>query len=142
RDPLDARRPAALQSAPRRQGPVLLAFGLTAFAGAVLLFIVEPMAAKALLPAVGGSPALWNACMALFQTLLLAGYLWAHLLTSRLKPRAAALAQTAVVLLSTLALPWAGLTVASDGGAGSPALWVVRTLAARVGLPFFVLASS
>ena len=62
-------------------------FGLTAFAGAALLFAAEPMAAKALLPMLGGTASVWSASLAFFQSALLLGYFYAHV-TSRLTPRA------------------------------------------------------
>jgi hypothetical protein len=55
-------------------------FAGTMFASAALVFMVEPLIAKMILPQLGGSPAVWNTCMAFFQTALLAGYLYAHLL--------------------------------------------------------------
>ena len=62
-------------------------FSLTLFASSCLLFLVEPMFAKMVLPLLGGSPAVWNTCMVFYQSVLLAGYAYAHLLTRRLAPR-------------------------------------------------------
>src|SRR5204863_5552391 len=59
---------------------VLILFGVTIFLGAALLFVVEPMAARSVLPLLGGSPAVWNTAMVFFQAALLAGYLGAHVL--------------------------------------------------------------
>jgi SAM-dependent methyltransferase len=120
---------------------VVFVFALTAVVAAGLLFVIEPMAAKALLPAVGGSPTLWNVSMVLFQTLLLGGYAWAHLLARRLSPRAQAMAQAVVLLAAAALLPWRELS-ASTPPEGPPALWVLRALFTRVGVPFFVLAST
>ena len=64
-------------------------YSLTIFLGAALLFLVEPMAAKLILPLLGGTPSVWNACMVFFQAALLAGYLGAHLV-GKLRPRARA----------------------------------------------------
>ena len=61
-------------------------YALVVFLSAFLLFLVEPMAAKRLLPMLGGSAAVWIACLVFFQTALLAGYLYAHLLSSRARP--------------------------------------------------------
>jgi hypothetical protein len=57
---------------------VPLLFGLTMFVSATLLFLVQPMVGKMILPLVGGTPAVWNSCMVFFQALLLAGYFYAH----------------------------------------------------------------
>ena len=64
-------------------------FVFTVSIGAVLLFLVQPMAARALLPWFGGSAAVWTTCQLFFQLLLLAGYAWTHGLVARLSPRAA-----------------------------------------------------
>src|SRR4051812_23256572 len=80
-------------------------FVATLFLGAGLLFCVEPMVARALLPALGGSPAVWNTCMVFFQGGLLAGYAYAHLLSSRLGVRAQAAVHAAVVLAPLPVLP-------------------------------------
>ncbi|HMO44246.1 MAG TPA: spermidine synthase, partial [Phenylobacterium sp.] len=66
------------QKAEPSVSPVL--FGVTVFASASLVFTVQPMAAKLLLPLLGGTPGVWNTSMAFFQTALLAGYAYAHLL--------------------------------------------------------------
>src|SRR5262245_55198211 len=62
-------------------------FALTLFLSAALLFLVQPMVGKLLLPLLGGTPAVWNTCLVFFQTLLLLGYLYAHLSTDRLGVR-------------------------------------------------------
>ena len=73
---------------------------LVIFLSAFLLFLVEPMTAKRLLPMLGGSSAVWITCLVFFQTALLAGYLYAHLLTRRLQPRAQAAMHSVVLALS------------------------------------------
>ena len=65
----------------------MLAFGLTIFWGAFLLFLVQPLIAKFILPWFGGSPAVWTTCMLFFQILLLGGYAYAHFSISNLRPR-------------------------------------------------------
>src|SRR5919202_1394752 len=66
---------------------MLLVFALTLFTSATLLFVVEPMVGKMILPQLGVTPAVWNTCMVFYQAVLLAGYAYAHALTSRLGPR-------------------------------------------------------
>jgi hypothetical protein len=120
---------------------LLSLFGLAILAGAVLLFVVEPMAAKLVLPRLGGAPAVWNGCMLFFQTALLAGYLYAHLLT-RLAPRAQVAVHAALLAAALVSLPLALPAALADPGSGAPLLWLLKVLALTVGLPFFVLAAT
>lgn len=103
--------------------------------GAFLLFLVQPMAGKILLPLYGGSAAVWSACLLFFQSVLLLGYLYAHVLARMLKPRAQA-ALHALVVLACVALPRAAPME------GSNAAHVLLALAGAVGLPYFLLAST
>src|ERR1700761_2337548 len=82
-----------------------LLFGLTIFASACLLFLVQPLAAKLLLPWFGGSAAVWVTCLLFFQAGLLLGYLYAHGLAKRLALRTQALLHGALLILSLAALP-------------------------------------
>ena len=66
---------------------MLLVFALTLFASATLLFMVQPMVGKLLLPYLGGTPAVWNTCMVVFQGLLLLGYCYSHLLSRKMPVR-------------------------------------------------------
>jgi hypothetical protein len=66
---------------------VPLLFAVTLFVSASLLFMVQPMVGKMVLPLLGGSPAVWNGCMVFFQALLLLGYLYAHYVTTRFEPK-------------------------------------------------------
>ncbi|MBZ0157622.1 MAG: fused MFS/spermidine synthase [Alphaproteobacteria bacterium] len=75
-------------------------FGLTLFMSAGLLFLVEPMIAKMILPLLGGTPAVWNTCMMFFQALLLAGYLYAHFVSIRIKTKHQVLLHGALLLLA------------------------------------------
>src|SRR4051812_22065538 len=86
-----------------RVAPLL--FGITVFTSAGLVFLVEPMMAKLVLPTLGGSPAVWNTSMAFFQIALLVGYLYAHLLEKLPSLKAQTVIHTAVLLLAALALP-------------------------------------
>ncbi len=84
-------------------------FAVTLFAAAALLFLVEPMIGKMLLPRCGGAPAVWNTCLAFFQAALLAGYAYAHALTRWGSRRGQVFAH-----LALLALPWLVLPIAVD----------------------------
>ncbi|MDF1504367.1 hypothetical protein PYV61_15540, partial [Roseisolibacter sp. H3M3-2] len=115
-------------------------FALGVAANAALLFAVEPLVSRQLLPLLGGTPSVWNTCLMTFQALLLVGYLYAHLL-SRLAPRAQAAVHVGLFAASLLALP-----VLVPAGAGAPAgwppaAWVVRVLLLTVGAPFLVLSA-
>src|SRR5438132_2406332 len=86
--------------------PVMLGlYALTLFVSATLLFLVQPMVGKMILPYLGGTPAVWNTCMVFFQALLLAGYSYAHLTTSWLGVRRQALLHLAILLVPAIALP-------------------------------------
>jgi len=113
---------------------------LPAFFGAALLFVVEPMLAKWLLPTLGGNPATWSACVASFQLLLLAAYLYANQL-ARWSPRTQATAHLVVLVVAMFAGLFATST-ASIGPSLPPALSVSWLLLRRAGLPFFALAAT
>ena len=117
-------------------------FASSIFLSAFLLFLVQPMIAKMLLPLLGGSPAVWNTCMLFFQMVLLAGYGYVHALTSRLDDRTQVLAHLGVVAVPLLLLP---IGVASGGTAPDPdhpIPWLLSILSLSVGLPFFVLSTT
>ena len=86
------------------RGDVAL-FSLTLFLSAALLFTVQPMFAKMVLPLLGGAPAVWNACLVFYQAALLAGYLYAHLSLKWLGPRRQAVLHLALLGLAWIALP-------------------------------------
>jgi hypothetical protein len=116
-------------------------FAVTIFLGSALLFLIQPMFARMVLPVLGGSPSVWNTAMVFYQAVLLAGYAYAHLSTSRLGAR-----RQSMVHLSLLLLPFAVLPVALAGiGApptdSSPIWWLLGTMTVAVGLPFFAAAT-
>ena len=84
--------------------PVFL-FAFTLFASAGLMFVLQPLFGKLLLPLLGGTPAVWNTCMVFYQTLLFLGYLYAHWLSSRHVGRRQVLIHLGVLLISLIALP-------------------------------------
>src|SRR5262245_10027386 len=127
----------------RRISNHTLLFGLTIFVSAALLFSVQPMVAKMLLPLLGGTPAVWNTCMVFFQAALLAGYAYA-LFLSRLRLRQQLVVQLVVLLAAFIALP-IGISaswVSSVPSSGNPSLWLLACLAFTVGLPFFIVSSN
>ncbi|HEX8147801.1 MAG TPA: fused MFS/spermidine synthase [Pyrinomonadaceae bacterium] len=121
-----------------------LVFAAALFVSAFLLFWVQPLAGKMLLPLLGGTPAVWNTCMLFFQALLLAGYAYALALTRWLSALAQGAVHLALLALAALALPVA-LNAAAAGGVPegtSPEWWLLKTLLVTVGPPFFVLSAS
>src|SRR5579885_1755991 len=99
---------------------MLLVFALTLFASATLLFLVEPMVGKMILPLLGGTPAVWNTCMVFFQAVLLAGYAYAHATTAWLGARKQALLHLAVLLIPFLFFPLGVNRVLLEGGEENP----------------------
>jgi hypothetical protein len=111
------------------------------FVSAGLLFLVQPMVAKMLLPALGGAPAVWSTCMLFFQADLLVGYLYAHALTRYLKPRTQVLLHSVVILVPLAFLP-IRIAAGSPAAGRTPVAWLLSALAVAVGVPFAVLAAS
>lgn len=120
-----------------------LLFTLTAFLAAFLLFSIQPLVARLLLPPLGGSPMVWNTAMVFFQATLLGGYLYAHWMGTRLtlKPRAALLAHGALLLLPFLFLPIAVPDNLTAPASAQPIGWLLGVLALCAGVPFLLVAT-
>lgn len=110
------------------------------FLSAFLLFLLQPMLARLLLPVFGGSPAVWNTCMVFFQVLLLAGYAYAHGSLTRLSVRAQRAIHCVLLVASLAMLPRAAHLSVSSGA--SPILLVLAALTLLAGVPFFVLSTN
>ncbi len=126
----------------RRLGPVryaaLTSLGLfagTLFLSALLLFSVQPMFAKMVLPKLGGSPSVWAVSMCFFQAALLAGYCYAHALNRYAPSKLAPLIHLGVLGLAVLALPIGLPASGAEPPAGDAYLWLIGVLALGVGLP-------
>jgi SAM-dependent methyltransferase len=117
-------------------------FGLTLLLSSALLFLVQPMIGRLILPLLGGSPAVWNTCMVFFQAVLLGGYLYAHLLPSWLGERRHALLHAVFLLLPLICLPIALPRAWSPPDQTSPVFWLLSLLLFSIGLPFFAVATS
>ena len=117
-------------------------FAAAALASAALLFVVEPLVAKAALPALGGSPAVWNGCMLFFQAALLAGYLYAHLLARRAPWRVQVGIHAAVLALPLLTLPLRSVGDVVPPRPDAPLAWLLASLTVTVGPAFVVLSST
>jgi hypothetical protein len=130
-------------SPPTRGARLLLA--AATLLGAWLLFQVQPMVAKRLLPWYGGGTAIWTTTLLFFQTALFGGYLYAHLLVSRLSPRRQSAVHALLLLAATIALAVAPVLPSDDWQPTSfdrPGLQILATLAACVGLPYVMLAAT
>jgi hypothetical protein len=117
-------------------------FTLTLFVSAALLFVVQPLFARMVLPLLGGTPAVWNTCMVFFQAVLLAGYAYADAAPARLGARRQAALHLGLLLLPWLVLPIAIPAYWPPPDALHPAVWLLGLLAVAVGLPFFVVSTS
>lgn len=137
-DALD--RPLPAESGRDRLTPIL--FPVAVFTSACLVFVVQPMVTKLVLPSLGGSPSVWNAAMVFFQTALLAGYAYAHLLQRLGSMRVQMGVHLGALLLAALFLPLSISGVLGDPDPTQPALWLLATLALSVGAPFAVLSAT
>ena len=114
----------------------------TLFLSAFLLFAVQPMFTKMVLPRLGGSPAVWNTAMVFFQATLLAGYLYAHLSTRLLGLRAQQVVHGVLLVAALAFLPIALDADALPPADGMPVVWLLGVLATSVGLPFLAVSAT
>ena len=117
-------------------------FAATLFVSAFLLFSIQPMFTKMVLPLLGGAPTVWSIALVFFQATLLGGYAYAHLIVRRVP-----LGVGALIHLGTLAAAAAMLPIGIASSFGSPptdniAFWLIGLFAASIGLPFAVLATT
>lgn len=126
---------------PARQAPPAL-FALTVFTSAALVFMVQPMVAKLVLPLLGGSSSVWNTSMAFFQFALLAGYFYAHLLQRLKSVRAQAMTHVAALVIAAVVLPLRVSGLAGPPSSDHPNLWLLAVLTLSIGAPFAVLSAT
>jgi len=131
------RRQALVYCSPR----MLPLFTVTIFLGAVLVFGVQPIAARLLLPSFGGSPAVWSATSVFFQLALLAGYGYSFLMTRMLAPRRQPLVHVAALAAPLLFLPLS-LPLLADPVGANPAFTVLGILSLGLGVPFMVASTT
>ena len=138
RPTVDAPDEPLVRPASRRR--LVWLFSAASFTGAALVFMVQPMVAKMILPRLGGSPAVWNTSMVFFQALLLAGYSYAHFSYRGLGPRRQPLIHAGLLLLPLALLPIAlpAWTAPSE----SVELWVLALLAVTAGAPYFAVTTA
>jgi SAM-dependent methyltransferase len=120
----------------------MLLHAATVFLSAFLLFLVQPLLAKQILPWFGGAAIVWTLCMVFFQLVLLLGYAYAHWITSRLDARRRAWIHIALLLASLVFLPVAPDAAWKPLGGETPVWRILALLFATVGLPYFLLSST
>ncbi|MBM7841678.1 fused MFS/spermidine synthase [Herpetosiphon giganteus] len=119
-----------------------LLFALTIFTSASLLFVIQPMFARMALPLLGGAPSVWNTALVFYQTMLLLGYGYSHLLTKYVKPRQQVLIHCGLLLTPLLVLPIAIPVGWQAPTTDFPIAWLLSLFAVALGLPFFVVSAS
>lgn len=125
----------------RRLGATTWLYGLTILVGAFLVFQVQPIISKTILPWFGGSPAVWTTCMLFFQVVLFAGYAYAHLLI-RLRPRLQTVVHVALIGTALLLVPIIPDPSWKLHGGDHPTWTILLLLATTVGVPYFLLSST
>src|SRR5262244_3430823 len=130
------------QGATSRRAMLLATFTAAITLSAALLFMVQPMFTKMVLPRFGGAPSVWSVAIVYFQTALLAGYAYAHVLTRYAGPRASVVIHLAVMIAAALALPLSIPTGWDRPPEAAQALWLMGLFTASIGLPFFALAAN
>ncbi len=118
-------------------------YAVAIFLSSFLLFLVQPLIARLILPWFGGSAAVWTTCMLFFQVLLLAGYAYAHFLTAKVRQRRRqAIVHTLLLAAAAATLPIAPDEAWKPAGEAEPITHILLLLGATVGLPYFLLAST
>lgn len=137
----DIFKPSAVSS-PSLAALIRPLFAGAVFASASLVFLVEPMLAKLVLPSLGGSPAVWNTCLCFFQAMLLIGYGYAHLLQRISSVRTQAIVHACVLIAAALVLPLRVSDMMGAPDANAPVLWLLGVLTLSIGLPFAALSAT
>jgi spermidine synthase len=117
-------------------------YAITVIVGACLLFLVQPLIAKMILPWFGGTSAVWSAALVFFQACVLGGYSYAHWLTTYISPRRQSLIHMALLIVSCALMPILPSEALRPDGTGDPALQILLLLTATVGLPALMLSST
>jgi hypothetical protein len=120
----------------------VIPYALAIFLSAFLLFQVEPIIARYILPWFGGTPAVWTTCMLFFQVFLLGGYAYAHLLASHFSPRYQVLIHLSLVVCSLVFLPITPGDAWKPDGSENPMLAIVLLLVVSIGMPFLLVSAS
>jgi hypothetical protein len=131
-----------LQLVQNRSVPHAFLFSATVFLSAFLLFLIEPLFAKLILPWFGGSAAVWSTCLVFFQCALLLGYFYADVTSRRLTPTQRSYLHIGLLLVSLLFLPVAPQASWKPHEGNDPALRILALLASSIGLPFVLLSAT
>jgi len=129
-------------SDPRPRPWLIVWFAVATLVSAFLVFQVQPVISKSVLPWFGGSPAVWTTCMLFFQVLLFAGYAYAHLITRWLTPRFQGIVHFSLLALALLVLPITPAATWKPTGSEHPASYILLILLVNVGLPYFILSAT
>jgi len=135
-------RPATPGSVKSAGLGLVAVFTATTFLSALLLFSIQPLFAKMVLPVLGGSPSVWAVALCFFQGALLAGYCYAHLLNGFVPARAAGWVHLAFCGLALLALPISLPSGWAEPPAGDPYLWQLGLFTVAIGLPFLAVSAN
>jgi hypothetical protein len=131
-----------MQNSEKSSRSLAALYALIVFLSAFLLFQVQPLIGKCILPWFGGTPAVWTTCMLVFQLLLFGGYAYAHVTAKFLSPRGQAGLHVALLIAALATLPIIPDTSWKPGAEDAPAIRIVLLLVATIGLPYFVLSST
>jgi hypothetical protein len=136
----------AVLAAQGRLSWTLVYFSVSLFVSAFLLFLVQPMIGKMILPRLGGTPQVWNTCMMFFQTVLLAGYAYTHYVTRNLPLKKQLMVHCVALLLPVVVLLMFGRPFNVTGfgavGGGNPIFQTLALLALIVGIPFLIVSTN
>jgi hypothetical protein len=144
RDNAKGRDPPVLrsQALTARPAVILAAFTAAVFTSALLLFAVQPMFARMVLPRLGGSPSVWSVAMVFFQSMLLAGYAYAHVLMRVKRPAVVVAIHLSLLITAGLTLPLSIAESLGDPLSAWAELWLMALFALSIGLPFFALSAN
>jgi SAM-dependent methyltransferase len=117
-------------------------YASTVAVSAFLLFLIQPIIAKQILPWFGGTAAVWTTCLVFFQLALLAGYFYSDWLTRKVPPRRQALIHLTLVVVAAALLPIIPSTAWKPQGTETPSLRILLLLSATIGLPYFLLSTT
>lgn len=122
--------------------PIVVLFAFTIFLSSFLLFLIQPIFAKLILPWFGGAAGVWITCLVFFQVVLLVGYLYAHFVAERLRPKPQVLLHAGLLAVSLFLLPVIPGPLWKPSGGEHPALRILTLLTAVLGLPYFLLSTT
>jgi spermidine synthase len=132
----------AQQSETRHDFAPIFLFAFTLFVSATLMFVLQPMFGKVLLPLLGGAASVWNTCMVFYQSILFLGYLYAHYLANHFSQSRQLLIHGLLLLLTLSFLPIGMPENSPPPTESNPTLWLLTMLLMSIGLPFFVLSTT